>query len=185
MQYEAEIGGRLRRVVVHRTAAGFVVDIDGEAWTIDAARLDACTMSLLLEEGGPPPSNGSPVSGGGCRRSVEVTIASTRTPGDLEVNVGGRRVLVTPNARRFGRHVRQATAGPQRIVAPMPGRIVRVLAAAGTAVRARDPIVVIEAMKMENELRAIRDGVVAEVQAREGQSVEAGVLLAVINEAGK
>jgi biotin carboxyl carrier protein len=62
----------------------------------------------------------------------------------------------------------------------MPGKIVRVLVKAGEAVRARQPIVVIEAMKMENELRAGRDGLVVELPAADGQSVEAGTLLAVI-----
>ena len=63
----------------------------------------------------------------------------------------------------------------------MPGKIVRVLARAGEAVRAREGLVVVEAMKMENELRADRDGTVAEVHAREGQLVEAGALLVVIS----
>jgi biotin carboxyl carrier protein len=65
-------------------------------------------------------------------------------------------------------------------VAPMPGKIVRVLVEPGDRVRARQALVVIEAMKMENELRAARDGTVAEVQAREEMSVDAGTLLVVI-----
>ena len=62
----------------------------------------------------------------------------------------------------------------------MPGKVVRVLVKAGDAVRARQPVVVVEAMKMENELRADREGTVAEIHAREGVSVEAGALLVVI-----
>jgi biotin carboxyl carrier protein len=62
----------------------------------------------------------------------------------------------------------------------MPGKIVRVLVRAGEAVRARQPLVVVEAMKMENELRAVRDGIVADVPVAAGQSVDAGTLLAVI-----
>ena len=58
--------------------------------------------------------------------------------------------------------------------------MVRVLGKSGDAVVHRQPVVVIEAMKMENELRALRDGTVAEVLVQEGQSVEAGTLLAVI-----
>ena len=73
-----------------------------------------------------------------------------------------------------------AGAGPQRIVAPMPGKIVRVGVRAGEAVRARQTLVVIEAMKMENELKAGRDGIVGELHAREGASVDAGALLVVI-----
>ena len=62
----------------------------------------------------------------------------------------------------------------------MPGKIVRVSVTPGEAVRARQTIVVIEAMKMENELKAGRDGTVAELHAREGASVDAGALLVVI-----
>ena len=62
----------------------------------------------------------------------------------------------------------------------MPGKVVRVLAKTGDSVHARQPLVVVEAMKMENELRASHDGTVAEVHVREGMSVEAGALLLVI-----
>jgi len=62
----------------------------------------------------------------------------------------------------------------------MPGKLVRVLVRPGDTVVARQPVVVVEAMKMENELRATRAGTVADVHAREGQSVEAGALLLVI-----
>jgi biotin carboxyl carrier protein len=62
----------------------------------------------------------------------------------------------------------------------MPGRIVRVLCAAGDAVRAGQPLIVVEAMKMENELRAAGEGRVREVFVQEGQSVEAGTALVVV-----
>jgi len=62
----------------------------------------------------------------------------------------------------------------------MSGKVVRVLVQTGEAVHARQPVVVIEAMKMENELRATRDGTVAEITVRDGQSVDAGALLVVI-----
>jgi biotin carboxyl carrier protein len=62
----------------------------------------------------------------------------------------------------------------------MPGKVVRVLVGPGDTVRARQAVAVIEAMKMENELRAGRDGTVADIQVRDGQSVEAGALVAVI-----
>jgi biotin carboxyl carrier protein len=62
----------------------------------------------------------------------------------------------------------------------MPGRIVRVLVAVGDAVTARQAVVVVEAMKMENELRAPRDGRVKEITATAGDPVEAGRILVVI-----
>jgi biotin carboxyl carrier protein len=62
----------------------------------------------------------------------------------------------------------------------MPGKVVRVLVKGGDPVAARQPVVVVEAMKMENELRASREGTVAEIHVREGMSVDAGALLVVI-----
>jgi len=70
--------------------------------------------------------------------------------------------------------------GPARLTAPMPGRIVRVLSESGASVVAGQGLVVIEAMKMENELRAPRAGRLLELLVREGQAVEAGALLAVV-----
>ena len=70
--------------------------------------------------------------------------------------------------------------GEQRIVAPMPGRVVRVLAQPGDEVELRQPLIVVEAMKMENELRAPKAGRVKEVAVEPGASVEAGRLLIVI-----
>ncbi len=104
--------------------------------------------------------------------------------GALSVTVDAQSVAVTLNepaalgAQRRG--ARAARSGPQRLTAPMPGKVVRVLVKPGDAVAARQPVVVVEAMKMENELRAGREGTVADVHAREGSSVEAGALLVVI-----
>jgi pyruvate carboxylase subunit B len=63
----------------------------------------------------------------------------------------------------------------------MPGKVVRVLVNAGDLVKTRQGLVVVEAMKMENELRAARDGRVREVFVVEGQSVEAGASLVVVD----
>jgi biotin carboxyl carrier protein len=75
---------------------------------------------------------------------------------------------------------RRAAEGAVRLVAPMPGKIVRVLVEAGQTVTEAAGVVVVEAMKMENELRVARGGVVREVHVREGQAVEAGALLVVV-----
>ena len=62
----------------------------------------------------------------------------------------------------------------------MPGKIVRVAVAAGQAVRAGECLLVMEAMKMENEIRSPRDGSVTGVLVREGQAVESGALLMLV-----
>ena len=111
------------------------------------------------------------------------TAAVTLGPsGDGEAVVAGHAVPVAlPNRRRRARASLGAGNGDQRIVAPMPGKVAKVLVAVGTAIEARQGLVVIEAMKMENELTAMRAGTVTEVAVIEGASVEAGRLLIVVS----
>jgi len=167
MQHEVEIGGRLLHVAVTRAGDGFAVTVDGRTRQVDAARIDAHTLSLLVDT----------------VWSKEVSMATDPVNGQLAVHVGATPVIATLNGRRrWGRKDEGAGAvsGPQRLVAPMPGKVVRVLVKSGDHVAARQPVVVVEAMKMENELRASREGTVAEIHVREGMSVDAGALLLVI-----
>ena len=167
MQYEADIGGRRLQVVVTRSGDGFAVTVDGRTRQVDAARIDAHTLSLIVDG----------------VWSNDVSIATDAASGRLDVHVGATPVAVTLNGRRrWGRKDESGgpDSGPQRLAAPMPGKVVRVLVQAGDLVTARQPVVVVEAMKMENELRAGRDGTVAEIHVREGMSVDAGALLLVI-----
>jgi biotin carboxyl carrier protein len=173
MILQVEIGGRLRQVAVERlgSADRFRFDIDGLTLEVSAARVDQRTWSLLLPDGS---QHLVAVSG---------TLASGLTvhlpAGDVAAalpDIGRRR-------RRRSDPTRGGTSGesgPVRLLAPMAGKVVRILAKAGQAVHAGQGIVVIEAMKMENELRAPRAGIVKEVPAQEGTSVEAGALLAVV-----
>jgi biotin carboxyl carrier protein len=165
VRYEVEVNGRLVQVNVHRTNGQFLVSVDGREWTIDAARIDPHMLSLLLGSS-----------------SHEVTIAADPVSGQLAVGVGTVPLAVTVNGRRrWGRKDDGGSGrGPQQLVAPMPGKIARILAKTGDAVSRRQPLVVIEAMKMENELRATRDGIVTEVLVQERQSVDAGALLLVV-----
>jgi biotin carboxyl carrier protein len=112
----------------------------------------------------------------------DVTIAEGRERGVYDVAVGQIRIPVRRPApgRRSRRGPRDGPEGPQRVCAPMPGKIVRVLVAVGDQVAARQGVVVVEAMKMENELRASRAGVVCEVLVSEGASVESGAPLVII-----
>jgi biotin carboxyl carrier protein len=157
----------VRQVVVTRTGGMVAVEIDGRTWQVDAARVDANTLSLLLDGA----------------RVQDVTVTPDPATGQLLVRVGAAVVPVALNGhRRSGRRDEAAAggSGPQRVMAPMPGKIVRVLVKTGDTIVPRQGLVVVEAMKMENELRAIRGGRVSEIHAREGASVDAGALLVVI-----
>jgi biotin carboxyl carrier protein len=167
--YEIEVGGRMRRVTLTRAGDGFAVALDGRTWRIDAARVDANTLSLIVD------------GAENEKAGFEVTIAPGQAAGQLTVQIGAVPVTVGIDGhRRWSRPDDPASAGPQRITAPMPGRVVRVLVQPGGRVTARQGLVVVEAMKMENELRAGRDGTVTEVHVHEGLSVDAGALLIVI-----
>ena len=97
------------------------------------------------------------------------------------MHVGPTPVSVALNGRRRRRDEGGVSGdGPQRIAAPMPGKVVRVLVRPGDAVGVRQPLIVVEAMKMENELRAGRSGTISEIHVKEGASVDAGALLMVI-----
>jgi len=102
--------------------------------------------------------------------------------GVWDLHVDGARYLaeVTDERTRVIRGLTHTTAdvtGPRPVRAPMPGLIVRVEAAAGESVSAGQGVVIMEAMKMENELRAEVDGVVARVLVAPGQPVEKGAIL--------
>ena len=199
MQYEVEINRRTRRVAITRDGDAFTVAIDGRTFHVDAARVDTYTLSLLIEDTARLKTDATDQSvASGSRRACgdegrtcgyEVTVAPDSVSSQLAVRVGATPLSVdlrglngVNGRRRSGRRDpdAQTGAGPQRVVAPMPGKIVRVLVHTGDRVAVRQPLVVVEAMKMENELRAGREGTVAEIHAQEGQSVEAGALLVII-----
>jgi biotin carboxyl carrier protein len=175
VKLEYEIGDRLRTVEIKRHTDGYEVSVDGCTHIIDAVRVGGTTWSLLVHDG-----NGSP------RRSVEATVIPKSANSGFDVHIDGFHVPVLLK-RGLGRRSRDGAAagargeGTQRVAAPMPGKVVRVLVTPGEAVKARQGLVVVEAMKMENELRAARDGTVREVLVTEGQSVEAGTALVVVD----
>ena len=146
-----------------------MVVVDGEAHDVQAERAGEFGLSLVV--------------GDASDASRELQVAPGAARGELLVSLGGRTVA----GRRQRPHAasrRDATTagahGEQAVVAPMPGRVVRVLVAPGDTVAARQGVVVVEAMKMENELRSPKAGTVKEVAVTPGTSVEAGRVLVVI-----
>jgi biotin carboxyl carrier protein len=168
---EIDVNGRSRTVTVERVggaaANAFLVHMDGQRHIVDAVRLGDDSLSLIL------------TGAGGLSR--DIGFSETEGQGQVSVHLAGGAVDVTVNGRRARRsQTLQAGGGQARIVAPMPGRVLRVLVAVGDQVAARQPLVVVEAMKMENELSSLRPGRVTEVAVVAGQSVEAGRQLAVV-----
>jgi biotin carboxyl carrier protein len=149
-----------------------MVQVEGRTRLADLAASGAGWSLLLRDAAGDP---------AGAARSFDVVVE--RRPEGLVVVVDGRVMPVLVGARgQVGRRgaTSRPLAGEERITAPMPGRIVKVLVKAGDRVSPRQGLIVVEAMKMQNELRAARGGVVAEVRVTEGMPVDARALLIVL-----
>jgi biotin carboxyl carrier protein len=164
--FDATVDGRTVRVEVREVRGKdghYTVVLDGQPLDVDLHEAGRDFVSLII---------------GG--RSYEAGLE--KQPGGYMVVLPDDAVAVelVDAARGSPGGARRGPAGPARLTAPMPGKVVRVLAAAGQEVVAGQGVVVIEAMKMENELRAPRDGRIADLQVREGQAVETGALIAVV-----
>ena len=174
MRYHAIISGEERlvevtprgsryRVVIH---AGPKAAPDPRVLDVDAIHLAGGAVSLIVDG-----------------RSARCDIQAGRD-GSVAVLVNGSvQKLELLDERKL--RLRQASGkfsldGPQRIDAPMPGKVVRVLVKAGDEVAEGQGLVVVEAMKMENELKSPKAGKVLELLAVEGAAVESGAKLVVV-----
>jgi biotin carboxyl carrier protein len=180
LRYEVEIQGRVRQIVLESMGDGFAVAVDGRARHVQAVRSDVQTLSLIVGEVLPKGDTAQPSSTSRVARSYEAVVAPERDPASLTIFVGATAVPVMINGRRQRHASTAAVEGPQRLLAAMPGKVVRLLVKPGDRVKGGQPLVVVEAMKMENELRAGRSGTITEIYVKEGASVEAGSQLVVI-----
>ena len=171
----SNIDGKTRKVSIESAGPDrYRVTVDGQPHVVQAVRAGEFGLSLIL--GGVDKDNGEP----GLNRHVQVAPGGR---GQVLVSMAGARRLVTVNGRRSSRAAADAGGhahGAASVVAPMPGRVVRVLVNAGDVVAVRQAVVVVEAMKMENELRAPKAGKVRDMTATPGMLVEPGRLLMVI-----
>ncbi|HJP88638.1 MAG TPA: biotin carboxylase N-terminal domain-containing protein [Candidatus Limnocylindrales bacterium] len=118
-------------------------------------------------------------------RASKVVVTGDGAGTTAFVDVAGRsiafRLAPAPDVDRAARHAASAHgAGPMELLAPMPGSIVAVRAGAGQSVDAGDPVVVLDAMKMEHAVASPIAGTVAEVRVRAGEQVARGDVLAVV-----
>ena len=163
MKLDATVDGKTVRVDVRGEGGGYRVAFEDRQFEVDFYDSGRDFVSLLIDG-----------------RSYEV---------GLEKRANGYGVFFSDDtldveltdalASRAAAHKKDAS-GPARIAAPMPGKLVRLLVEVGQQVDSGQGLVVIEAMKMENELRAPRAGKVKEMPVQEGQAVDAGALLIVI-----
>jgi len=170
MRYEVKLSSstseeKKRLVELERNASGWRVTLDGLVVAVDAAEVSPNTLSILLDG-----------------QSFEITV--TLSPdGKLQLHTGTREFIaevIDPRAWSGRRHSSVEAEGRQQIVAPMPGKVVRLLVKAGERVEAGQGLLVVEAMKMQNEIRSPKSGTVERILAQEGQPVNAGEVLCVV-----
>ena len=165
MKWWTTLSGRRVEVEVRRAGDRYEVVVDGALEPVELVAVAPGLASLVFAD----------------RRSFAV--ASQRlASGVWRVSLGDREFAVelhdpleTATAAADG-----AGAGNRQVRAPIPGKVASVAVAPGAAVRAGDPLLVLEAMKMENQIRAEADGRVEQVLVSAGVTVEGGQLLVVI-----
>lgn len=172
MTITVESGGRRRTVGARRGGPdddGWIVTVDGVERPVRLVRQGGAWSMLL----------GSTRAGHYDSHEIRV---EPRGRGAFGVHVGGAEVPVTVDAPgRTPVRVGGVVAGSDlSVVAPMPGRVVKVLVQPGDAVEPRQGLVIVEAMKMENELRSPVAGIVRDVRATPGTSVDANAVLVVV-----
>ena len=171
MTFEIEVNGRTRTASVEPIGvpgAGsgrFRIRFDDVVHEVDVAATDLGLSIVYAKDG----------------RGADVAVTE-RAPGELLVQLPRVWLIASVDARRYrrGSSGHKAADGEVRITAPMPGRVLRVLVKPGDEVAVRQGLVVVEAMKMENEIGSPKAGRVREVAVADGQSVESGRLLVVV-----
>lgn len=176
MTLELEIGGRKCQVQIEpaEKPGEWIVLIDGRPVQADAHLVRPGVLSLLIDG----KSHRVVLDSG--QASAQ---ASGHAPGHTEpaLHLRSRRIPYrVEDTRSLGARRHARSAGPATLRASMPGRIVRLLVEEGDAVAAHQSVIVIEAMKMQNELKSPRDGRIVEMRVAPGDTVAAGDILAVI-----
>jgi biotin carboxyl carrier protein len=166
MKFEVRIDGRARSVELTREDQRWRISLDGKSLDADAVEISPGVFSILLN-GESHEIRVAPAPGG------TLTLQTALHEFSAEV--------ADPRAWRGRRHSTLEAQGRQQILAPMPGKIIRVLVQVGEKVEAGQGLLVVEAMKMQNEIRSPKSGTVERLLATEGQPVNAGEVLAWID----
>jgi len=166
MVYDIVISERTYHVEIARTGTRWAGKIDGESFEVDAVPTARDILSIVQDNG----------------KSYEVK-RERALNGELHMLVGSSRYpceVQDPRSLRARRAAGGATEGPQKITAPMPGKVVRIIVPQGGEVEAGKGVIVVEAMKMQNELKSPKAGKVQKLLVAEGATVNAGDTLAII-----
>ena len=165
MTYEVTIDGKLHRVELTPGAEGRTQCVlDGRQLSVDAVEAGHDVLSIVIDG-----------------RAWEVK--RERVSGEMHLVIAGERYAAEirdPRSLRARKAAGAGLEGPKRLVSPMPGKVVRVLVAPGTEVESGQGVIVVEAMKMQNEIKSPKKGRVSKIIVVEGATVNAGEALAIV-----
>ena len=167
MKVQARVGEDQYQVDISETDGVLTAEIDGRRYEIEASHPEP-NVWLLKSEG----------------RVFEAFVSpSDNADGGSDVRVGTNEMdiqIIDPRKLRSSAGTGHNTDGIVEIKTAMPGKIVRVLKAVNDTVDKGEGVVVVEAMKMQNEMRSPRDGVIKSIKFAEGDTVAAGEVLVII-----
>jgi len=165
MTYDVIVDGKTHRLELTKGETTWHCKVDGHSIEVDAALTARDVMSVLV---------------GGDAFEIK---RERSLQGELHLVIGSARYAIDvqdPRSLRTRRAAGETEAGPQKITAPMPGKIVRISVAVGDQVKAGQGVIVMEAMKMQNEMKSPKAGKVQKILVAEGATVNPGDVLAVI-----
>ncbi len=165
MIYEVLIDGKPHKVELEKKDNLWKCKVDGKDFEVDAAVTARDVMSVLVGNKAYEAKREFSLSG-----ETHVIIGSERFAAEVR----------DPRSLRSRKAAAGAGEGPQKITAPMPGKVVRILLKHGDAVEAGQGVLVVEAMKMQNEIKSPKKGTVQKIAVAEGSSVASGDTLAII-----
>jgi biotin carboxyl carrier protein len=163
MIYDVTINGKTRRLELNRVEAGWSCRLDGRDIEIDAVLVQPDVLSLRIG-------------------NLAYEVECERVGSELQLTLGSRSYSVEvrdPRSLR-GRSREADNQGPKKLTAPMPGKVVRVLVSTGSEVEAGAGVLVVEAMKMQNEIKSPKKGKIQKILVSEGTAVNAGDVLAIV-----
>jgi len=163
MKLNARVGDRESELFIERSDAGFAVTIDGETVEVDARKHAGAFYTILMRG-----------------RSYEVSVEIDGETFRVRHGATKQIVTLTDPSRRARQAGLMSGRGPAIVTAVMPGKVVRVLVQVGDSVEAGQGLLVVEAMKMENEIAAPKAGTITAVHVEPGRAVENGAPLVVV-----
>jgi biotin carboxyl carrier protein len=179
MKFDVRIGKLTRQIEIQRNGPNQFAIVPDDRARLDTKLVDRKIDDTKIDAVEVAPNTYSILVNGRAFEAIVIPAAE-----GVLVRCAGREVhaiVSDPRAWRGGRGTLFGAEGKQKVTAPMPGKVVRVLVSAGDTVEANQGLVVVEAMKMQNEIRAPKAGTIERIFISEGQAVAAGEALVTIN----